>query len=463
MGDYATASVRQLREALDARKVGAEELLDAAIGRIERLDPQINAVVVRDFDRARRAAQAADAAIRAGERAPLLGLPMTVKESFGVAGLPQTWGAEMFRGSTAAEDAVAVQRLKAAGAVVLGKTNVPPMLSDWQSTNPIYGRTCNPWDLSRSPGGSSGGSAAALAAGYVPLELGSDIGGSIRVPAALCGVFGHKPSYGLVPSRGHELPIMRGAEAPLAVCGPLARTAEDAALALEIVAGPDDGEAVGYRLQLREPRQTRLSGFRVLVLDRHPAAATDSQITGALHGLADQLSRAGAKVFRTHPDLPDLGATMRPYLHILNSVVTRGRPDATPISAHAYLDALDAQYVTCAHWAEVFRDVDVVLAPVFGALAFPHADEADWNHRQLMIDGAPTRYGDQLAWPSIALFGELPATALPAGLSAEGLPIGVQAIGPFLEDRTPLAFGMALERELGLTARTPPLAALEPA
>jgi amidase len=361
------------------------------------------------------------------------------------------------------QDAVAVARLKAAGAVVLGKTNVPPMLSDWQSANPIYGRTCNPWNLSCSPGGSSGGSAAALAAGYVPLELGSDIGGSIRVPAAFCGVFGHKPSYGLVPSRGHGPAGLVGAEPPLAVCGPLARTAEDAALALEIVAGPDDDQAVGYRLDLPEPRQTRLSGFRVLILDRHPAAATDSQIVGALHKLADDLARAGAKVFRTHPDLPDIDATMRPYLDILNSVITRGRPDAEPISAHALLDALDAQYATCARWAEVFRDVDVVLTPVFGSVAFPHTDEPDWSKRELTIDGAPTRYGAQLAWPSVALFGQLPATALPAGLSAEGLPIGLQAMGPFLEDRTPLAFAMALERELGLSAKTPPLSALEPA
>ncbi|HEX2562132.1 amidase family protein, partial [Phenylobacterium sp.] len=314
LNSYPAATVRQLRAALDAREVSAEELAEAAIARIERLDGPINAVVVRDFERARATARAADMALRAGERMPLLGVPMTVKESFGVAGLPHTWGAEWFREMTAAEDAVTVSRLKAAGAVILGKTNVPPMLADWQSNNPIWGRTCNPWDLTRSPGGSSGGSAAALAAGYVPLEFGSDIGGSIRVPAAFCGVFGHKPSYKLVPTRGHGLPGLEGEEAPLAVVGPLARTAEDLALALDIVAGPDVDMAVGYRLALPAPRQTKLSGFRVLILDRHPAAATDGAILSALSGLADELSRAGARVVRGHPDLPDLGAAMEAYL-----------------------------------------------------------------------------------------------------------------------------------------------------
>jgi amidase len=462
MVDYPTATVRQLRAALQARDVGAEELAEAAIARIERLDGAINAVVVRDFERARATARAADTAIRAGQQAPLLGVPMTVKESFGLAGLPHTWGAEMFRQTVAVEDAVAVSRLKGAGAVILGKTNVPPMLADWQSVNPIWGRTCNPWDLTRSPGGSSGGSAAALAAGYAPLEFGSDIGGSIRVPAAFCGVFGHKPSYKLVPTRGHGPPGLEGEEVPLAVVGPLARTADDLALALDIVAGPDTDMAGAYHLKLPPPRQTRLDGFRVLILDRHLAAATDAAILSALNGLADELSRAGATVVRSHPDLPDLAGDMSAYLSLLNSVVSRGAPDAQPISAHAYLDALDAQHRARAKWAQVFRDVDVVLAPVFGSPAFPHTD-GRWAERSLLIDGAQTPYGAQLAWSSLALFGALPATVFPAGLTADRLPIGLQAIGPFLEDRTPLAFAAAVEGELGRTFQPPPLEALEPA
>lgn len=462
MIDYASATVGRIRAALDAGEVTAEGLADAAIARIERLDGPINAVVIRDFERAKAAARAADAAIQAGERAPLLGVPMTVKESFGLAGLPHTWGAEWFRDMTAAQDAVVVMRLKAAGAVILGKTNVPPMLADWQSVNPIWGRTHNPWNLSRSPGGSSGGSAAALAAGYVPLEFGSDIGGSIRVPAAFCGVFGHKPSYKLVPSRGHGLPGLEGEEPPLAVVGPLARSADDLALALDVVAGPDADTAGAWRLALPAARQSRLGGFRVLILDRHPTAATDGAILTALNSLADELARLGARVVRDHPDLPDLADDMSAYLSLLNSVVSRGRPDASPISAHAYLDALDAQHRTRARWAQVFRDVDVVLAPVFGTPAFPH-DERPWGERALVIDGVETPYGAQLAWPSLALFGNLPATVFPAGLAPSGLPIGLQAIGPYLEDRTPLAFAAAVERELGRVFRPPPLDALQPA
>ena len=202
--DYATAEA--LAAALAARKISALELTDHFTARIEALDPKINAVIVRDFARARDAAKAADAALSRGERRPLLGVPLTVKESFDVAGLPTTWGIPSYKDFIASQDALAVARVKAAGAVILGKTNVPIFLGDWQSYNDIYGTTNNPWDLSRTPGGSSGGSAAALAAGFAPLSLGSDIGGSLRMPAHCCGVYAHKPTLALVPARGHMIP-----------------------------------------------------------------------------------------------------------------------------------------------------------------------------------------------------------------------------------------------------------------
>src|SRR4051812_29637160 len=229
--DLAYANVSQLRAMLDARKVSATELVEHAISRIEALDSRINAVVVRDFERARTTARDADAALARGERRPLLGIPMTVKESFNVTGLPTTWGLPAGRDWRAVEDAVAVARLKAAGAVILGKTNNAFSIADWQSSNPIYGTTNNPWDLERSPGGSSGGSAAALAAGYVPLELGSDLSASLRVPAHLCGVFTHKPTSNLVPQRGHAPPRSPALATDLTngmgVCGPMARTVVD--------------------------------------------------------------------------------------------------------------------------------------------------------------------------------------------------------------------------------------------
>lgn len=199
-------SARELARALAARQVSALELAEEAIGRIERHDPRINAICVRDFDRARQAARAADRAIAQGNAGPLAGIPMTVKESFNVAGLPTTWGFAPQRDFIAAEDALAVARVKAAGAVILGKTNVPVALADWQSYNEIYGVTGNPFDVARTPGGSSGGSSAALAAGYGALSLGSDIGGSLRAPAHFCGVYAHKPTHALVPTRGHSPP-----------------------------------------------------------------------------------------------------------------------------------------------------------------------------------------------------------------------------------------------------------------
>jgi amidase len=447
--DLLDLSAGELVQALADRKVGALELTDAAIARIEARDGPINAVVVRDFDRARQAARAADAALARGERRPLLGLPMTVKESNNVEGLASTWGSPAFNGWVAPKDAVAVERLKDAGAVILGKTNVPPFLADWQSTNPVYGRTCNPWDLSRSPGGSSGGSAAAVAAGMSPLELGSDIGGSIRVPAAFCGIFGHKPSYGLVPLRGHSPPGLDGGPVALAVVGPLARTASDLDLALGVVAGPEPHEAKAYALDLPAPRHAELADFRILIVDAHPAITTDTEIQAALETLATRLDALGAPVSRASDLLPDLEAQHRIYMAIVGAAMSRGTPQGTTMNAHEWMNMLDAQVTFRRKWANLFEEFDVVVMPTFGTVAFPHVDEPDGQKRILTIDGKETRYFDQLAWPGVALLPNLPATVAPIGQTRGGLPIGVQIVGPFLEDRTTIAFAGLLEREFG--------------
>jgi amidase len=255
-----TSRPRSSADALRAKRLSSLELTDRLIARIERLDTRLNAVIARDFDRARDAAKAADAALSRGDAGPLLGVPMTVKESFNVAGLPTTWGIPEAKGFRARDDALIVSRVRAAGAVILGKTNVPLVLGDWQSYNAIYGVTRNPWDLERTPGGSSGGSAAALAAGFGPLSLGSDIGGSLRVPAHFCGVTALKPTHGLVPSRGHVPPgaPALAREPDLAVVGPMARSVDDLVRLFDVIAGPDErGVGVGYRLALRPPRQGR--------------------------------------------------------------------------------------------------------------------------------------------------------------------------------------------------------------
>ena len=450
-------SATDLVAALAARKVGALELADAAIARIERLDGPINAVVVRDFDRARDAAKAADQALARGERSPLLGLPMTVKEAHNVADLPTTWGSPAFGDWIAPEDSTGVARLKASGAVILGKTNVPPFLSDWQSNNPIYGRTRNPWDLSRSPGGSSGGSAAALATGMVPLEFGSDIGGSIRIPSAFCGLYGHKPSHDLIPQRGHAPPGLDGAGVPLGVIGPMARSAADLDLALSVLAGPSPQEAVGYRLALPPARYAKLSDYRVLMLTHHPLAEVDGEIVGALEALAARLDATGAQVSWDSALLPDLAAAHGIYMTMLGALMAppeaMSGPGAPPVGD--WLRAVHGQAVIRRAWAALFETVDVVIAPTLGVVAFPHDDSPNMQTRTLTINGQPRPYFGQLAWPGMATLANLPATAAPIGLTAGGLPIGAQIIGPYLEDRTTIGFADLLEREFGGFKRPP--------
>jgi amidase len=447
--DTLDASASDLVAALAARRVSALELTDDAIARIEARDGPINAVVVRDFDRARDAARAADAALARGERKPLLGLPMTVKESHNVAGLKTTWGFEFAKDFVAPSDSVGVARLKAAGAVILGKTNIPVGLADFQSVNPIYGRTRNPWDLTRTPGGSSGGGAAALAAGMVPLEFGSDIGGSIRNPAHFCGVYGHKPSYNLIPQRGHTPPNTDGGGVVLAVVGPMARTAGDIDLALEVLAGPEPIEAVGYKLALPPARHARLADYRVLVIDRHPLAELDDEIGAALNELAGRLEGLGAKVARSSDLLPNLAQLHSSYTGLLGAAMARGNPNAPSISANDWMAMLDAQLAVRRQLGAFFEAFDVVLAPVHGAPAFPHNDDANPGERKLTINGQETPYFNQLAWIGLATFGNLPATAAPLGQTRAGLPFAVQIVGPYLEDRTTIGFARLLEREFG--------------
>jgi amidase len=474
--DYRTAKV--LVALLQARQVTAVELLDRAIARIEAHDGNLNAVAVRDFERARAAAAEADRALARGDRRPLLGVPMTIKEAINVAGLPTTWGIPGTEHIPVRDDAVAVARLKAAGAVVLGKTNVPLMLADWQSYNSVYGTTNNPWDLGRTPGGSSGGSAAALAAGYVSLELGNDIGGSLRVPANFCGVFAHKPTYGLVPMRGMGPPGAPSLSVPvpvdLAVAGPMARSAGDLALMLDVVAGPDDAKALAYRLALPPPRHTDLKDFRVLVVDHHPLLPTAGTVRSALDKIADGLAKNGTKVARTDPLLPDLSLVGRVYTQLLMAVFGADLPDDIyrqqqsaaamlppgdvglapmrlrgSVMSHREWIGIDRIRAGIAdRWRRLFRDWDVLLCPTMPTPAFAH-DHSDINARRMLIDGKDISYRDQSVWAGIATLTGLPATAMPIGRSDEGLPIGMQIIGPYLEDRTTIAFAELIEREFG--------------
>ena len=475
----AVGTINELADALASRRISASTLLEQIIKRIEALDTRLNAVVVRDFERAREAAHAADIALSQGERRPLLGIPFTVKEAINVAGLPTTWGFPEFKDFIPKEDALITSRAKRAGAVLLGKTNVPLGLGDFQSHNDIYGTTNNPWDVSRSPGGSSGGSAAAIAAGFGSLSFGSDIGGSLRVPAHFCGIYAHKPSFGLVPFRGYNRPPRppMPVSGDLGVIGPLARTAADLASALDVIAGPDEeSEGIGYRLALPAARHSKLRDFRVLVIDTHALMPTDAAVRGAINTFAEKLTKSGVKLTRSSDLLPDLAESARIYMRLLGAARSAGvqtsvyektrseaavlRPDDNSLAAERargmvinhrdWLLADDARDRFQEQWRRFFHDWDIVLYPPASIPALPHDHSLPIEARKIEIDGKAHSYNDAFyVWADPATTCGLPSTVAPIDRTAMGLPIGIQIIGPALEDRTTITFAELIEREFG--------------
>jgi len=467
IGPFSTAT--QMLDALRARRISAVELYELHVARIERLDPALNAIIVKTFERGRREAEQADRRLAAGERAPLLGLPMTLKESEQVAGLPQTAGMEQWRDHRPDLDGRIAARVFAAGAALLGKTNIPVALGDWQANNPIYGRTNNPWDLDRSPGGSTGGGGAALAAGLTPLEIGSDIGGSIRVPAAFNGVYGHRPSATAVPRSG-DFP---GADLPnltyiMGVQGPLARSALDLELALDVIAGPDLGEDKAWRLELPAARRDRLRDFRVAILPWLDWMPVQPEVRARTEALADWLRSQGAEVREASPEL-DWRAHLDDYARLLIAQTSAATPaeqrarDAAALreggdpAAARLADGMTLDFAGLAQllerrerlrkaWAAFFDDWDVLVTPAFPRTAFTHRTDP-LRTRTYVIDGREISGLDVAFYPQVAIFCGLPATAFPAGFDDDNLPIGLQAVGPYLEDRTPLRFAQLLERE----------------
>ena len=412
--------------------------VELAIARIEHLDARINAVVVTDFDRAIAAARALGTA--PGPDQPLFGVPMTVKESFDVAGLPTTWGHVRYRDNVAQRDSEVVLRLKTAGAIILGKTNVPPDLADLQSDNPLYGRTHNPHDHDRVAGGSSGGGAAAVASGMVPCEYGSDIGSSIRNPAHFNGVWGHKTSFGLVSRRGHAHPMAGGAElhdGPLSVVGPLARDAADLAALLEVTA------------DLPLPRRDKpLAAMRFLAVLEHPASEVDAAVRGPIEAALAELDKAGATVERASHLLPDIARQHAEYLKLLNVAMARGAPGpgGQSLAVADWFGLLDRQAQNEYAWEALFEDYDFVLAPPLAFLAFAH-DTTPLRDRRIAINGRDSAFADTLAWAGLATYPGLPSTVLPVGESG-GLPCGMQVIGPRWSDYDCIAAAGAIGRIL---------------
>jgi amidase len=469
--DLHYASATELAAGIRERRFSSRELLETFLRRVEALDGRINAIVVRDFDRARAAADAADAALARGEATGLLhGVPMTVKESFDVAGLPTSWGVPALKDNIAASTAVSVRRLEDAGAVVFGKTNIALLLADYQSVNENYGTTSNPWDLSRTAGGSSGGSAAALAAGLTGFEWGSDIGGSLRVPAHYCGIYAHKPTWGVIPPAGHW--ISPGPRTDVSVPGPMARSAADLELGLRLTAGPDGADARAYRLELPAcPRKT-LREFRVAVMLDCAEAEVDQEVRDAVAGVARHLADEGARVsLDAHPQIDYAQLARQDVPLFFRATTSRGLPDAeyeALLRERAALGRADdgphARYVravTATHrewlqanmrrytmqqaWERFFQDWDVLICPAAATTAFHH-DGRPLLERTLPVNGRPRPVAEQMFWAGLAGIPYLPATVVPAARSREGLPIGVQIVARQYGDLTSIALARLLEQ-----------------
>ncbi len=472
MGDGigALSSAGEMLRALQRRDVSAGELVELHLERIERYDGALNAIPVRTPELAREAAARADEALAGGGGGGrLVGLPLTLKESTQTAGLPQSAGLLPFAQHRPTSDGRVAAAVLRAGACLLGKTNIPAALGDWQADSPVYGRTNNPWDVERTPGGSTGGGAAALAAGLTPLEVGSDIGGSIRVPAAYCGIYGHRPSETAIPRTGaFPLAELPNPAAVMGVQGPLARTATDLELLFDVLVGPDVGEDVAWRLDLPGSRHERLGEFRVAVMPAMPWTPVAGAVRARVDELAALLTRAGARVGEAMPEL-DAEQYLRDYSALLSAMTSQGRPRdereraAQRLSAtgDAQMAAMAEGYTLDAHdlvrllgrreaarhaWRAFFTEWDVLVGPITLGTAFPHQTGGQ-PERTLDVDGEQVPYLRNIVYPMWAIFAGQPSTAFPAGRDHAGLPIGLQVIGPYLEDRTTLRFAQLLERE----------------
>lgn len=449
--------------ALKAKEISAVELLKLALARHEQTHGQLNIIVAADLERAIEAAKAADDLRAKGAGGALTGLPMTIKDTLDVAGMPASSGVEALR-RRKAEDARAVARARQAGAVIWGKTNVPVMAADWQSFNPLYGTSNNPWDLSRTPGGSSGGAAAALAVGVTPLEIGSDIGGSLRVPASFCGVFSHKPTWGLVSQVGHVPPSPGAhAERDLNVVGPMARSARDLRLLMSILT-----EGVPAKAEIADPARLKIG----LWLDGPPL---DPEVRTVIEDLAQRLTLSGVEVRPISAPAP-LDQLMAAYQVLLGSALATDMPPAIQAGmrrmrgpaglalkfgagANSWAGQVRAYTASHAEWIaadetrarlkhtveEAFGAFDAIIAPVAPVPAFPHDHRPFQKRRLKLSDGAQAPYSSMLSWIALATACHLPVTTIPAGLTTGGLPVGAQIIGPHGADSRTLAIAQTID------------------
>ena len=465
-------NARQLGKDIAAGTLSSRDVTQFYIDRIRKYNPSLNAIVAERFDSALKDADKADKARDAGNLlGPLHGVPMTLKDAFEVEGLTCDVGVPDYAGTVSTKDSVVTQRLKAAGAIILGKTNTPFMCGDWQSFNDVHGTSHNPFHLEHTPGGSSGGAAAALAAGLTPLEYGSDIGGSIRVPAHFCGLFGHKPTHGIIPTRGH-VPPKHGvlSTGDLNVVGPLARSVDDLELAFDLTVGPIMPASQGLQIALQGPRFSRPEGLRIGLWVDDNYCPVDAEMAANIEAAARTLEKLGASVVTIKPDF-DLQLHTQAFVTLLSSVMGADFPEPVHASLQKMIDAADpkdtslrltqARGVRLMHkdwlywnevraqmaqkWLELFEKVDVIFCPVTPTPAMPHTQGADFHSRAFEVNGAPREYMENVVWPGVATLCGLPATIAPVQRHSSGLPMGVQIIGPAYEDRTPMAVARMLE------------------
>ena len=437
---YATKTATELAAAIRSKEISSRELLDVYVERIERMNGPINAVVTLDVDRARIAATEADeATARGDDLGPLHGLPITIKDALEVEGIRSTGGAVALTDYVPSTDAYVVTKLKRAGAIVFGKTNVPEWSGDLQTYNEIFGTTNNPWDTSRVPGGSSGGPAAAVSCGFTSFEIGTDIGGSIRIPSHCCGVFGVKPSFGVVPQRGYLDHVGGGTtDADINVFGPIARSADDLDLLLGVVAGPPPEDELAWRLQLPEPRQSQASDYRVGVWFEAPDHPVDSDLLALLRNAADKLADAGAKVEDAHPRV-DFFAQRDLWSRMIVGAISPSMPDDVAEVAggshREWLRGEEERAAVKATWAEWFETYDALLCPVQTAPAIPHTQDGDFMTRMITLNGAPHPYMNLVSWTGFIGITELPSAVPPIGRTSDGIPVGMQVVTPYLRDR----------------------------
>ena len=485
MTDLAFKPAVELARMIKEKQISSVDLLDFYRERYQQHNAKLNAIVITDFEQARARAIQADQALAGSDNwGPLHGLPLTVKDNIEVVGMRCTGGSSLLKNHQPAKNAALVQRLLDAGAIIFGKTNLPEFGADFQSHNEVFGTTNNPWDIARTPGGSSGGSAAAIAAGLTSVEIGNDIGGSIRHPANFCGIYGHKASYGIVPDLGVLPPvpgIFKGdysIEKDIVVNGPLARSAEDLHLIMDLIVAPEPPDQKAWQIRLPAPRKKTLNEYKIGLWLDDPVCPVDSGVGDCLQAAVDKLVKAGINIQDVKPNV-DFEESYRVFILLLNAVMGSG---AEPLIFDRWVDqesklapddkeykSLQIQGAVQRHrdwltvdaqrqllrekWDDFFKEYDALLCPATCVASFPH-DHTSWFKRTLTVNGREEPYTNVMGWAGLTNVVYLPSTIAPVGFTPEHLPVGVQIVAPYLEDRTSIHIAQLMAEICG--GFTPP-------